>query len=36
MTRASFDFDVLVIGSLFGGNVAALRLSEKGVGCIGN
>jgi cholesterol oxidase len=24
------DYDVLVIGSGFGGNVTALRLSEKG------
>ena len=26
----SADFDVVVIGSGFGGSVAALRLSEKG------
>ena len=28
--RAAADFDVVVIGSGFGGSVAALRLSEKG------
>ena len=27
---ASLDFDVVVIGSGFGGSVAALRLTEKG------
>lgn len=28
--RGSFDYDVLVIGSGFGGSVSALRLTEKG------
>ena len=30
MARDGFDYDVLVIGSGFGGSVAALRLTEKG------
>ena len=30
MSAASYDYDVLVIGSGFGGSVAALRLTEKG------
>ena len=27
---SSYDYDVVVIGSGFGGSVAALRLTEKG------
>ncbi|MCD4524636.1 GMC family oxidoreductase N-terminal domain-containing protein [Nocardioides sp. cx-173] len=30
MTQDGYDYDVLVIGSGFGGSVAALRLTEKG------
>ena len=30
MTSTTFDYDVLVIGSGFGGSVSALRLTEKG------
>jgi cholesterol oxidase len=30
MARESYDYDVLVIGSGFGGSVSALRLTEKG------
>ncbi|MER7106913.1 GMC family oxidoreductase [Streptomyces sp. NPDC000229] len=30
MTATAFDYDVLVIGSGFGGSVTALRLTEKG------
>lgn len=31
-TARRFDHDVVVIGSGFGGSVAALRLAEKGYG----
>ena len=27
---ASFDYDVVIVGSGFGGSVAALRAAEKG------
>jgi cholesterol oxidase len=30
MQMADFDYDVIVIGSGFGGSVAALRATEKG------
>ena len=32
MTPERFDHDVVVVGSGFGGAVAALRLAEKGYG----
>jgi len=31
---ASFDYDVVIIGSGFGGSVAALRAAEKGAGSV--
>lgn len=33
-THGSFDHDVVVVGSGFGGSVAALRLAEKGYGVL--
>ena len=30
MTETAFDYDVVVIGSGFGGSVSSLRLTEKG------
>ena len=30
MSNNAFDYDVIVIGSGFGGSVAALRTTEKG------
>ena len=30
LSQSDFDFDYIVIGSGFGGSVAAMRLSQKG------